>query len=290
MVEVPWGPDSRPKRPIATLEPRTFRLETTTVWSFPKRGDWATHTADYRGNRAPEIPRNLILRYTQPGEVVLDPMVGGGTTLVECLLTGRLGIGVDIEPTAIQTAAANLGFGYWPIDWPHERPPIRLFVGDARRLDLVDDASVHLVTLHPPYADIIPYGGPSTNNLSRLRLEDFFPAMREVAAEAYRVLLPGRHCGVLIGDTRQHKHYVPISTRILQQFLDVGFILREDIIKIQHKMKSTREKWAGQKYDFYLIAHEHLYVFRKPSEGEKRSAYKHSIQWWQSPRERGDSS
>jgi len=35
---------------------------------------------------------------------------------------------------------------------------------------------------------------------------------------------------------------VPISTRVLQQFLDVGFILREDIIKVQHKMKSTREQ------------------------------------------------
>ena len=53
-----------------------------------------------------------------------------------------------------------------------------------------------------------------------------------------------------------------------------------DIIKLQHKMKSTREKWAGQKYDFYLIAHEHLYVFRKPAEGEKLSQYRHSVKWW----------
>jgi len=36
-----------------------------------------------------------------------------------------------------------------------------------------------------------------------------------------------------------------ISARVLIQFPDAGFILREDIIKIQHKMKSTREKWRG---------------------------------------------
>ena len=33
-------------------------------------------------------------------------------------------------------------------------------------------------------------------------------------------------------------------------------------------MKSTREKWRGRTYDFYLIRHEHLYVFRKAAEGE----------------------
>jgi len=83
----------------------------------------------------------------------------------------------------------------------------------------------------------------------------------------------------LIGDTRKHKHYIPISARVLEQFLDVGFILREDIIKIQHKMKSTREKWRGTKYDFYLLAHEHLYVFRKPAIGEKMSEFKNSVKW-----------
>jgi len=43
---------------------------------------------------------------------------------------------------------------------------------------------------------------------------------------------------------------------------------REDIIKIQHKMKSTREKWRGTKYDFYLLAHEHLYIQEACRRGE----------------------
>ncbi len=104
--------------------------------------------------------------------------------------------------------------------------------------------------------------------------------MRKVAAEAYRVTKPGKHCAILIGDTRKHKHYVPISLRVLQQFLDAGFVLREDVIKLQHKMRSTRERWAGSKYDFYLIAHEHLYVFRKPEAGERLSEVRHSVRWW----------
>ena len=72
-----------------------------------------------------------------------------------------------------------------------------------------------------------------------------------------------------------------ISLRVLRHFLDVGLILREDIIKVQHKMKSTRERWSGPKYDFYLIYyHEHLFVFRKPAEGEKLSDYRNSVKWW----------
>jgi len=42
-------------------------------------------------------------------------------------------------------------------------------------------------------------------------------------------------------------------------------------------MKSTREKWRGSKYDFLLIAHEHLYVSRKLKEGESRAKFKHSV-------------
>jgi len=44
-------------------------------------------------------------------------------------------------------------------------------------------------------------------------------------------------------------------------------------------MKSTREKWRGEKYDFYLLWHEHLYVFRKAGKGERTSQLKCSRMW-----------
>jgi len=66
-------------------------LETTTVWGFPDRGDWATHSGKYRGNWSPYIPRNVILRYSNENDVVLDQFVGSGTTLVEAKLLGRRG-------------------------------------------------------------------------------------------------------------------------------------------------------------------------------------------------------
>jgi hypothetical protein len=59
-------------------------------------------------------------------------------------------------------------------------------------------------------------------------------------------------------------------------FLESGFILREYIIKIQHKTKATREVWRGS-YDFYKIAHEHLLVFRKPDNDEKVRQFIYSM-------------
>ena len=57
---------------IKTLHPRDFKEEQSTVWSFKQRGNWATHSGEYRGNWSPYIPRNVILKYSEPGELVLD--------------------------------------------------------------------------------------------------------------------------------------------------------------------------------------------------------------------------
>ena len=39
-------------------------MESNTIWSFPDRGNWATHDGKYRGNWSPYIVRNLLLRYS----------------------------------------------------------------------------------------------------------------------------------------------------------------------------------------------------------------------------------
>jgi len=78
-------------------------------------------------------------------------------------------------------------------------------------------------------------------------LEEYLKEMKKVAEEAYRVLKPGKVCAILIGDTRKHKHYIPIAFRVMQAFLKAGFILKEDIIKLQWNMKTTRERWRAKK-------------------------------------------
>jgi len=56
----------------------------------------------------PQLPRKFIAGLTKPGDVVLDPMVGSGTTIVEAFLAGRRGIGLDIDPMALRLCKAKV--------------------------------------------------------------------------------------------------------------------------------------------------------------------------------------
>ena len=98
------------KKAIKRFGPKEFKLEYFNVWSFPNRGDWATHKGNYRGNWPPQLVRNVLLRYSKAGDTILDQMVGSGTTLVECKLLGRNAIGVDINPESIMLTRDRLDF------------------------------------------------------------------------------------------------------------------------------------------------------------------------------------
>lgn len=244
---------------ITKWEPENFELEMTTHWSFPRRGDWATHDAKWRGNWSPYIPRNIILRYSKEGELVLDQFVGGGTTLVEAKLLNRNIIGVDVNDAALVRCREK-------IDFEHEgaNGKVFLYKGDARHLDFIPGSSIDLICTHPPYADIIRYSEDIEEDLSRLKLADFLKEMKAVATESYRVLKKDRFCAVLMGDTRQKGHMVPMAFEVMQIFSDAGFTLKELIIKEQHNCRATGYwKTNSVKYNFLLIAHEYLFVFRK---------------------------
>lgn len=92
--------------------PKEFKLEKTTIWSFEERGKWATHRGDYRGNCPPQVPRNLILKYTKENDIVLDPFCGSGTSMIECKLLNRKGIGIDVNVEALKLAQSRINFEY----------------------------------------------------------------------------------------------------------------------------------------------------------------------------------
>ena len=250
-----------------------YSPEYTTVWSFPERGNWATHNSKYRGNFAPQIARNIIEMYTEKGDSILDPMVGAGTTLIEAKLLARNALGMDINPEAVKLTEDSLKFKHHP---PSKQ---KVRVGDARDLSHLKDDSFDLVLTHPPYMNIIKYSdGKIAEDLSNIgSLPKFCDEMEKIAKELLRVLKPDKYCAILIGETRKGKHMVPLAFGVMQRFLKVGFILKEDIIKVQHHCKFTeRWRWKAKKDKFYLIMHEHLFVFRKAKTGEDFSRLKYS--------------
>jgi DNA modification methylase len=244
---------------INKWEPDEFELEMTTIWSFPKRGDWATHDAKWRGNWSPYIPRNIILRYSQEKDLVLDQFAGGGTTLVEAKLLNRNIIGVDINNVALERCKEKVDFEHEGADGE-----VSLHKRDARHLDFIDDNSIDLICTHPPYADIIHYSEDIPEDLSRLKIPAFLEEMKSVASESFRVLKKGKFCAVLMGDTRQKGHMIPLGFQVMNLFEESGFKLKEIIIKEQHNCKATGYwKTSSVKYNFFLIAHEYLFVFKK---------------------------
>ena len=244
---------------ITKWEPEDFELEMTTHWSFPKRGDWATHDAKWRGNWSPYIPRNIILRYSKEGDKILDQFAGGGTTLIEAKLLNRDIVGVDVNNDALDRCKEKTNF-------THEGANGKVYLrkGDARNLHFIKDESIDLICTHPPYADIIKYSEDIDNDLSHLKIKDFLKEMEKVADESYRVLKKDKFCAILMGDTRQKGHMIPLSSYVREIFEDSGFKLKEIIIKEQHNCRATGYwKTNSIKYNFLLIAHENLFVFHK---------------------------
>ena len=260
-------------RSYKEVGPLFWEPEYTTIWSFPERGSWATHNPKYRGNFAPQIARNIIEMYSEKGDRILDPMVGAGTTLIEAKLLARDALGLDINPETVELAKAVLHFKH------HPASDQQVQVGDARDLSSLAGGSFDLVLTHPPYMNIIKYSdGRIAGDLSNIgSLPNFCDEMQTIAGELLRVLKPDKYCAILIGDTRKGRHYVPLAFHVMQRFLKAGFVLKEDIIKVQHNCRTT-ERWKpkAQAGKFYLIMHEHLFVFRKPAAGEDLSRIRYS--------------
>lgn len=236
--------------------------------------------------------RNLILRYSKEWDTLLDPMVWGGTTAIECKLLGRKLIAFDVNPLAIELTKNALNFGKEDIsnrflpsqEWQKEQEwkdwqkwqkeedekgeeNIQIHLWDARKLlQKVKGESIDFVLMHPPYADIIAYSeGKIEDDLSNIHnLDDFADEIQKIAKESLRVLKPWKYCAILMGDTRRKKMYKPLAFKVMQKFLKEGFELKEDIVKVQHNCKATGF-WVkkSKDFNFLLIMHEHLFIFQK---------------------------
>ena len=88
--------------------------------------------------------------------------------------------------------------------------------------------------------------------------------IEKVASECYRVLKKDKFCAVVMGDTRKNGMVQPLGFEVMQRFIKAGFKQKEIIIKEQHNCKATGFwKTNSQKYNFLLLAHEYVFIFKK---------------------------
>ncbi|MBS0192217.1 MAG: DNA methyltransferase [Phycisphaerales bacterium] len=234
-----------------------MRLQTTTLWEYPSQhyqGATGAMQGDkrYIGASPSWVIWQCLQRYTRPGDIVLDPMVGSGTTIDVANDLGRRAIGIDLQPS---------------------RPDIRQ--GDARRIDL-PNAGVDFVFIDPPYSTHIDYSdnpacigkldalGPDAGRA-------YYDSMRQVIREISRVLKPAKHMALYVSDSyskpgpnSRSTGFAPIGFELFammrERFLPVDIIA---VVRQNQKLRQGNWHKAAEEGNFFLRGFNYLFIMRK---------------------------
>ncbi len=245
-------------------------LITDSLWILENRDRSGTHNAGYWGNFVPQIPRQLMKRFTKKGDWVLDPFSGSGTTLIESLRLGRNCIGVDLSQDAVDLAARNL---------EKSENPYGVYagttLGDSSLVDFPSmlksrgAGSVQLVIMHPPYWDIIKFTDNRGDLSNSTSLDAFLNGLGNVAEKCINVLDRGRYLALVIGDKYTGGEWIPLGFRAMSVVQERGMLLKSVIVKNYDATRGKRRQEELWRYrallgGFYLFKHEYIFLFQKP--------------------------
>ena len=269
-----------PKNRANELDGQTWTKYSISIWSDIKK----TSEEIALGHPAlfpVELPRRLLRCFTNTEDnVVLDPFVGLGSTVLAAEELGKTGIGLDIYPNFIKKAEerlAQLRLLRSEIQLPTS-PRGRFHCVDARNLTrVVPINSVDIVITSPPYWDIHlqertadrksarPYG-ESESDLGRIRsYREFLESLRDAFEPVYRVLKPGKYCIVIVMDIRKKDKLYPFHSDMVSVMRDIGF-LYDDLIIWDRRHEYSNMRPLGYPYRFRINkAHEYILIFQKPS-------------------------
>ena len=234
-------------------------FETTTLWDFPKQnyGNRPHGNNKFQGVTPAFIIWNMVQRYTKPGDLIVDPMAGSGTTIDVCEEEGRKAIGYDINP---------------------QHP--KVIKNDSRRIPL-EDNSVDMVFIDSPYGDNVKYS-EEPNDIGKISAEDpkFYEELDKVAREIYRVLKPGKVIGWLIGDQWVKRKFTPVGFKIYDILVDKVKFEPIDIICVTRKNQSSNTgvwHYRAQKFNFFLRGFKYLILVKKPDGQSEKQEKK--VKW-----------
>jgi len=234
-------------------------LAATTLWDFPRQNYGKTKKGNnkYAGVTPALLIWNLIWRYTEIGDLVVDPMCGSGTTLDVCKEEGRKAICYDIAPV---------------------RPDIKQ--NDARKIPLASD-SVDMVFIDSPYGDNIRYNEhPDSIGKISSETELFYDELEKVISESHRILKTGKVLGWLIGDQWVKKKFTPVGFNLYQRL--TKYFETVDIICISRRGQSSHTGlWynRARRFNFYLRGFKYLFIMRKPDGEKVKSKSPRKIEW-----------
>ena len=267
-----------------------------------RRGRYLPESTAHPGKMLPAIARQAITSYSNPGDLVLDPMCGIGTTLVEAAHLGRHALGVELEPRWSKVAAANLEYARG-----HGAPGRGTVAnGDARRLGggLLNRyrGQVQLILTSPPYGNSL-HGqvetGPecvekwdnryshNPHNLAQLPASrhrggrsTFAEALLDILVACRCMLAPGGYLLLTARPYRRHGALVDLPGQIEHLATEAGLHLHQRLVALLCAVRDgtaiarpsffqMRHQRSGVIPRMLLIAHEDLLVFTRQTQGRQ---------------------
>lgn len=242
---------------------------TDSLWLLDKRDKSGAHNAGYWGNFIPQIPNQLLRRYTKKNEWVLDPFLGSGTTLIECRRLGRNGIGIELQSDVAKIAKSNIQKEKNTLKVRSEIFNEDSSTFDARKsLHKLGIKSVQFVIMHPPYWDIIRFSDRPDDLSNAASIDEFLSMFSKVSDNALSVLDKGRYFAVIIGDKYSSGEWIPLGFYIMSDLIKKGYKLKSTIVKNFEETKgkmNQKELWRYRALagGFYIFKHEYIFLFQK---------------------------
>jgi DNA modification methylase len=242
---------------------------TDSLWILDKRDDSGVHAGWYWGNFIPQIPHQLMMRYTKKDDWVLDPFLGSGTTLIECRRMGRNGVGVELNPETAKKAKSLVNE-----ECNANNVITDVITGDSRKVKLEETLyklgvkQVQLIIMHPPYHDIIKFSKDKEDLSNAETIEDFVKMFGEVLDNTASYLEKGRYLGIVIGDKYYKGTWIPLGFYIMNEVLKKDFSLKSIIVKNFEDTRGKRNQKELWRYralvgGFYIFKHEYILLFKK---------------------------
>ena len=242
---------------------------TDSLWVLDKRDTSGAHIGWYWGNFIPQIPHQMMLRYTKKSDWVLDAFVGSGTTLIECRRLGRNGIGIELNPGVAQKAKELI-----ERESNKENVVTEVIIGDSRTTNIEEILNKYkakqfqLLIMHPPYHDIIKFSKDS-NDLSNARgTDEFLKMFGDVVDNVTPYLEEGRYFALVIGDKYSKGKWIPLGFYCMNEVLKRGYLLKSIIVKNFEETRGKRNQKELWRYralvgGFYVFKHEYIFLFKK---------------------------
>jgi len=237
-----------PPNHINCLTPKEWMKSQLGVWQFTYEGrdirDKVKHPATYPISLA----RKCIELFSHQGELVLDPFVGSGTTLLAARDAGRNAIGFDIHPDYIALSQQRLNQNTLFI----ESEQIAV-MDDARyTAEYLEEESVTCIVTSPPYANLLnrkrlnkSRRGDTRKNdqylkveqysqraedLGTLDLDNYAEAIAEIFGGILPLLKRKGHCVINVPDMWWENKRITIHVAVIEALRSVGYELRNTII------------------------------------------------------------